>query len=168
MDHYSELLVGCGISRKKKLVVEGTPAEFQNLTTLDISPNVGADVVWDLNILPYPLETEQFDEIHAYEVLEHFGKQGDYKGFFDQMSEFHRILKPNGYFIGTVPRWDNMWAWGDPGHTRIINEGTLTFLYQEAYGKPPMTDYRDVYKVSFKPKNVQKTDNHLLFVLQKC
>jgi SAM-dependent methyltransferase len=167
MSNYRELLLGCGIDRRKKLSVEGTPKEFQNATTLDIDPNVDPHVVWDLNVIPYPFQDAEFDEIHAYEVLEHFGKQGDYKAFFAQFNELDRILKVGGLLVGTVPSWNGKWAWGDPGHTRVINEGTLAFLDQSKYGKPPMTDYRDLYHGDLRALVVKPTENHLMFVLQK-
>lgn len=89
-----------------------------------------------------------FDEVHAYEVLEHCGAQGDYPLFFAQFREFWRILKPGGYFCATVPDWRSVWAWGDPSHTRIINEGTLVFLSQVQYktqvGKTAMSDFRSL------------------------
>lgn len=162
----SELLLGCGVSRKKKIYLDGK-VDFENLTTLDIDPEVSPDVVHDLNVLPYPFEDNTFDEIHAYEVLEHFGTQGDYKGFFKQFEELHRILKPNGRLIATVPIWNGLWAWGDPGHTRVINRGTLMFLDQDNYGKPPMTDYRAIYKGNFAIEGLEETENHMIFVLRK-
>jgi len=163
---YRELLIGCGIDRKKLLQVENRPKEWQDLTTLDMSTKVEPDVVWDLNKLPYPFEDSTFDEIHAYEVLEHFGTQGNAEEFFAHFIELARILKPNGILCGSTPTWDGVWAWGDPGHRRIINEGTLVFLDQTKYGKPPMTDYRDVYKADLRCVFVKKETNRLFFILE--
>jgi SAM-dependent methyltransferase len=149
-----ELLVGAGASRQKRLVFEGRQ-EWSALVTLDINPGHKPDVVWDLNNRPLPFDDNTFDEIHAYEVLEHLGKQGDWRSYFDEWSEWWRILKPDGVFLGTSPYWAGPWAWGDPGHTRIISAECLTFLSQEEYktqvGKTPMTDYRFVYKADFEP-----------------
>jgi hypothetical protein len=66
----TELLIGCGNDRKKKVRFSEVPDEWTNLTTLDIDPEAKPDVVHDLNVLPYPFEDNQFTEIHAYEVLE--------------------------------------------------------------------------------------------------
>ena len=162
-----QLLLGAGTSRVKKIVPTGTPREFEDLTTLDINPDVKPDVLWDLNNTPYPFEDQQFDEIHAYEVLEHYGTQGDYRAFFRHFDELYRILKPGGYLVGSVPRWDGIWAWGDPGHTRVINEGTLAFLDRSLYGKPPMTDYRGLYKGDFKVLQASKNEHNLFFILER-
>src|SRR6185312_16493300 len=114
-----ELLLGCGADRERRSGLRSacyTPEEnehvgWHNLTTLDNNPRHKPDVVWDLNQRPLPFDDETFDEIHAYEVLEHIGTQGDWRSFFAEFSEYWRILKPNGALVGTVPRWNHQWAW---------------------------------------------------------
>lgn len=163
----SELLIGCGNQRKKLLAVN-EKKEWTKLTTLDIDETCNPDVVWDLNNVPLPFKENEFDEIHAYETLEHIGTQGDYKFFFNQFTDFWRILKPGGLFYATVPKWNTLWSWGDPGHTRIINEGTITFLSQKRYaeiGKTAMTDYRWCYQADFDFNTVQNTETNFIFVL---
>lgn len=149
-----ELLVGAGSNHTKKLVYAGRH-EWSELVTLDINEDHKPDVVWDLTNRPLPFADDTFDEIHAYEVLEHLGRQGDWRDFFDEWSEWWRILKPDGVLIGTSPYWKSAWAWGDPGHTRIISAECMTYLSQEQYkkqvGVTPMTDYRFVYKADFEP-----------------
>lgn len=169
-----ELLIGCGHNRKKRFVINDEndnpgPKEFQKLTTLDVDPGCNPDYVWNLEHMPLPFEDNCFDEIHAYEVLEHLGQQGNYRQFFQQFEEFHRILKPNGLFYGTVPMWDSQWAWGDPGHTRVITTGTLVFLQQASYsglGETPMTDYRHCYNADFKVLVADESTERLMFVLK--
>lgn len=166
-----ELLIGCGPRRDKVLTWDEVPPVFQNLTTLDMFPDHKPDVVHNLDVLPYPFADEEFDEIHAYEVLEHCGRQGDFRFFFDQFSEFYRILKPGGYFAASVPLWDQQWAWADPGHTRIIAPYSLMFLEQEFYetqvGKSAASDYRSVYKANFRTLSTMEKGPQLFFVLQK-
>jgi SAM-dependent methyltransferase len=132
------LLLGSGNSVERRI----GGGEFTDLTTLDLQ---GADVLHDLNDLPYPFQDDEFDEIHAYEVLEHCGAQGDVKFFFGQFNEFHRILRPGGHFCASVPLPDSVWAWADPGHRRVITVETLSFLQKEHYdqlGKTTCADYR--------------------------
>jgi SAM-dependent methyltransferase len=165
-----ELLIGCGNNRDKKVHGTWTTPEWSELTTLDIDAGVNPDVVHDLNQLPYPFEDNQFDEIHAYEVLEHCGQQGDWRFFFAQFSEFWRILKPDGLFVATVPMWDSPWAWGDPGHTRVITRGSLIFLDQREYlqvGTSAMTDYRSVWKGDFQGFAAIEKEHSFGFIL-KC
>jgi len=165
----AELLIGCGNSRNKKLHLTGDIPEFTNVTTLDFDPLCGADVLHDLEVLPYPFEDQSFDQIHAYEVLEHTGNQGDWKFFFDQFREFHRILKPGGHLFATVPAWNSVWAWGDPSHKRVISHGSLVFLSQEQYrnvGATAMTDYRHYWDKDFEIVFQQYKDENFFFALK--
>lgn len=163
-----ELLIGCGSRREKVLYLENR--EFSDLVTLDINPDHKPDVVWDLNELPLPFDDDSFDEIHAYEVLEHTGRQGDYKFFFAQFSEFWRILKPGGFLMATCPSWKSPWAWGDPSHTRVLMHEQLTFLrqpeYSEQIGRTAMSDFRNVYTADFDIGFSQTNDEVFAFGLQ--
>jgi SAM-dependent methyltransferase len=127
--------------------------KWENLTTIDINPDHHPDIKWDLNNVPWPLASNTFDECHAYQVLEHLGRQGDAAGFFGLFDEIWRVLKPRGILMAHVPMWDNLWAWGDPGHTRIINRGTLQFLDKDTYvdvGLTAQSDYRGIYQGNFR------------------
>lgn len=148
-----ELLIGCGNRRDKQIRgSQHIPSHWANLVTLDIDPACRPDVVADLNER-LPFKDNTFDEIHAYDVLEHVGFQGDYKFFFRQFEDLWRVLKPGGFLCAVVPKQDSIWAWGDPGHTRVINPGHLSFLSQANYrtqvGKTSMTDYRRIYQGDF-------------------
>src|SRR5262245_54216843 len=115
----AELLIGCG-SRRDKLIYTDDP-KWQKLTTLDCNPDHKPDVVWDLNERPLPFKVNIFDEIHAYEVLEHLGRGvGDYRSWFEEWSEWWRLLKPGGHFCGTSPSLNSRWLFGDPSHRRVV------------------------------------------------
>jgi len=164
-----ELLLGCGNDRRKRVKVGAMPPEFENVTTLDVAPDTNPDVVHDLCVVPYPFEDNTFDEIHAYEVLEHCGAQGDWRLFFAQFSEFWRIMKPDGYMCATVPAWDSQWAWGDPGHSRIINACSISYLDQDHYkqiGHTSASDYRSVWKANFHCIATSDPPEQFAFVLQ--
>lgn len=139
------LLLGCGHDRRKRLRNSDEPEEFVDceLTTVDINPGCGADVLFDLNQHPLPFEDESFDEIHAYDVLEHFGGVGDWKSWFTEMDDYHRILKPGGTLNVIVPYGVNL---TDPGHTRFFHENHFGFCTKEFYErqrekKTAATDY---------------------------
>lgn len=51
--------VGCGVNK-----VEGAVG-------LDISPRSHADVIHDLNVVPYPFDDNEFDLVVANHVVEH-------------------------------------------------------------------------------------------------
>jgi len=164
-----ELLIGCGSRTTKSMYLAGKK-EFQHLTRLDISNDHKPDVLHDLTQHPLPFFDNEFDEIHAYEVLEHLAYQGDYKFFFKEFSEYWRILKPKGLFIATVPSVKSRWCWGEPSHKRVIMRETLTFLSQDAYnnqvGKTPMSDFRNIYKADFKLYWLEEDDDVTKFILE--
>lgn len=168
MAPHRELLIGCGSNRAKRLEYGGR-SEWAALTTLDHNADHKPDVVHNLEMLPLPFEDESFDEIHAYEVLEHVGRQGDWRFFFDQWSDFWRLLKPGGVFIGTCPLASSPWAWGDPSHTRIIGPECMIFLCQPAYaqvGVTPMSDFRHVYRADFDLIHSHSAGHHFEFALR--
>lgn len=167
---YKELLLGCGSNWAKKIVPIGTSNAWENLITLDNNSDHNPHIVWDMEKLPLPFDDNSFDEIHAYEVLEHIGTQGDYKFFFAQFEDFWRILKPDGLLVGTVPMWNSIWAWGDPSHKRIIQKESFVFLDQNQYkiqvGKTAMSDFRHIYSADYTGILLQETAFDFSFILK--
>jgi len=190
---YRELLIGCGHSQEKRMHIQGVTGfeKFVNLTTLDVNKECDPDIWCNLDyqyterhrsIMPHPSAEAHslltafpydntFDEIHAYEVLEHCGRQGDFAKFFWLFGQLWRILKPNGYLCATVPHWQSLWAWGDPGHTRVINEGTIIFLnraeYDKQLGKTAMSDYRkELGDTNFNIVDARTTGQTFAFILR--
>ena len=164
-----ELLIGCGKDLTKKIWVNDK-TEWDKLVTLDHNKDHNPDVVHDLEKHPLPFDDNTFDEVHAYGVLEHIGQQGDWRSFFDLFSELHRILKKDGFLMAMVPSHLSIHSWGDPSHKRVINQGTLPFLSQDAYrqqvGKTMMSDFRFYYKADL-PCIWSQDDGELLtFILQ--
>jgi SAM-dependent methyltransferase len=164
------ILLGAGNGRERVINVNDRKGwEGQELVTLDIDPSAKPDIVWDLNKTPWPFEDNSADEIHAYEVFEHLGQQGDVESFFATFYECWRILKPNGKLACTVPMWNSLWAFSDPGHRRIISVGTLAFLSLDQYhlqvGKTPMADYRSIWKGDFEPEFLGEGQDRLVFVM---
>ena len=148
--------------------------EEEEITTLDIVEP--ADLIFDLSRLHngerLPFADDEFEQIHAYEVLEHYGMQGNWRGFFMEWTEFHRILKMGGCFALTVPTPNGPQQFGDPGHSRGFNPITFSFLkqlnYENAEGEP-RTDYRSVWKGNFVliEKLVSDKANRIAIALQK-
>ena len=163
-----EILLGCGINREKKIQVGGSDG-WRDLVTVDINPDVKPDIVHDLMKLPLPFDDDSADEMHAFDVMEHLGQQGDWRWFFAQWSDIWRVLKPGGIFCGISPSLDSRWLWGDPGHTRVVQIEHFTYLHQPSYdavGVTPLTDYRFVYKADFNALHLEERDGKIVFVLQ--
>lgn len=173
------LLIGCGNSRAKQVQfgeVVG-PEWTGELTTMDLNPNCGADVIFDMDEVSVnrgrlPFEDETFDEMGAYNTMEHWGRQGDFRGWFHECSEYWRVLKPGGIFSILVPIGED--ALADPGHTRFFQANYFGFLSQAFYVREEtigscFTDYRWLYKKNFDVLVCQEHDgHHLAVVLRKA
>ncbi len=163
-----ELLLGAGSSRARKISIDGREG-WSNLVTLDFNPDHDPDHVHDMTRFPYPCPSNTFDEIHAYDVMEHMGQQGDWRFFFRQWDELWRLLKPGGHFVGISPAASSGWAWGDPGHTRVITPECLVFLDRDNYaqvGVTPMTDYRFAFDSDWKVIHSKIEGHAHVYVLQ--
>lgn len=166
-----ELLLGCGHSRTKRMFLPDGVREWENLFTVDMNRACRPTYVQNLNSVRWDcIKENEFDEIHAYEVLEHLGSQGDELSFFRTFVNIYNLLLPGGHLFASVPSRFGPWLWGDPGHRRAILPESLTFLdqtlYAEECGVTTRTDYRDIYKADF--KTISTIDNKIThsFILQ--
>lgn len=169
------LLIGSGHNPIKRISDEDGDIYFSdedNITSIDMNPSCNPTHCLDLNdVFPngkLPLGDESFDQIHAYNVLEHIGIQGDWKGYFDEFSEYHRILRNNGLFYIIVPIGRDLFA--DPGHKRFFDRNHFSFLCQGFYKKSmdlqsEATDYRWYWKKNFDIVFIDEIENHHLAVV---
>ena len=104
-------------------------------------------------------------------VLEHWGEQGDWRGWFVEMGEYHRLLKSGGTMGIIVPI--GMDAFADPGHTRFFTPNHFYMLNQHWYEwaiKQAMavTDYRWFWKKDFNVRHCEIIgDHHVAAILEK-
>ncbi len=194
MSDYRELVLGCGHSLEKRIRAPGTSSGWRCMMTLDRNPETQPSVICDLDVYPWghnlaceddlrdraylqsvgsqwwAFRDDYFEEVHAYEVLEHLGSLGDTTSFFRCFTEIWRILKPGGYLCGTCPSSHSQWSFGDPGHTRVIWPSTLTFLVQPQYeaqvGVTAMSDYRYQYRADFDVVITEEDSHTHRFVLR--
>lgn len=167
------LLVGAGTSHDKRIHLPGHCKDFSDgeLVTLDGDDALTPNIVADLDQLPYSWgDDNAFDEIHAYEVLEHCGTQGDGKFFFGQFIEFWRMLKPDGMMALSVPLWTDELAWGVPDHKRVMPLSLFGFLdrsYYDNVGKPGYADYRRwMGEMAFADITAKQTENQLYVIMR--
>jgi SAM-dependent methyltransferase len=98
-----KLNIGCGRVHREGAV------------NLDISPDVGADVVHDLNTLPWPFQDGQFEQIYAYDVLEHVNDVPRV------LEEIHRVSQPGALLHVTVPHFSSANAFTDLTHRHYFS-----------------------------------------------
>ena len=171
----ASLLLACGNDRSKQIKRSEDDDWSQPLTTIDIDPNCGADIKWDLSKtgIPHcrlPFDDDTFDEIGAFNVLEHWGSQGDWKFYFTEFAEYWRILKPDGVMLIIVPIGVD--ALADIGHTRFFSMDSFKFLAQKWYeielGKGKnVSDYRWFWKHNFETLHLENIGNHHIGAILK-
>ena len=110
--------IGCGINK-----VAGAIG-------MDVNPRTAADVIHDLDDLPYPFADDEFDEVIGRHVIEHVD---DPMGV---MCELHRITKDGGVVRIVVPHWTNPDFATDLTHRNHLN----------SYSFRNRTDERAVFK----------------------
>ncbi|OGP50727.1 MAG: hypothetical protein A2Y79_02025 [Deltaproteobacteria bacterium RBG_13_43_22] len=89
---------------------------------LDRNPKSQADVVHDLDVLPYPFEADQFDQIYGIDVLEHVAD------IIRTMEEIHRIGRNGARVFLRVPHFSSTHAFGDPTHKHFFNSQSLDYF----------------------------------------
>lgn len=101
--------VACGMAKKEGFV------------GMDISDIPGVDIVHDLNIYPWPIESNSVEEIYCSHYVEHVPE------LFKFFDELYRIMKTGAKAVLIAPYWNSMRAWQDPTHVNGISENT--YLY---------------------------------------
>lgn len=122
----SILDVGCGSAK--------TPGAVG----LDISPDTQADIVHDLDVFPYPIEDERFDEILAQDVIEHV------RDPIRVFEEFHRVCKDGARVQLRTPHFSSVLAYGDPTHRHVFSTIAIRSLAEPRFAHYTAVRFRVV------------------------
>lgn len=104
--------IGCGGNKQEGFV------------GLDRRPLPNVDVVWDLEIFPYPLPDESCLMIIGRHIVEHIKPWL----MIDFMNELWRIMKPEGQLAFVHPYSVNPLFVQDPTHCNPCNEATWQYF----------------------------------------
>lgn len=121
---------------------------------IDIVETKDTDLVYDLNIYPWPLESESVEEAYCSHYIEHiphdvsvknslinansfedfknnYDKDSKLDGFVRFINELYRIMKKGSKATIVAPYYTSVRAFGDPTHTRYIGDFSLYYLNKE-------------------------------------
>lgn len=111
------------IKQNKKILDLGSGIEkIPGAIRIDNNPEVKPDILHDLNIFPYPFESDKFDEIHLNNILLHL------EDIFSVMREIHRLVKPEGKVIIRCAYFRSNYAFHYPGNKNHFTVDTFNFF----------------------------------------
>jgi SAM-dependent methyltransferase len=108
--------VGCGINK------------LAGAIGIDRNPASRADVLCDLDRIPYPFKANSFDRIHAAHVIEHVA---DVMG---TMQEFHRLVRAGGTIYLSTPHYTDFSSFCDPTHRWHLNSFSFRYFGEDHGG----------------------------------
>ncbi|MFA4903601.1 MAG: hypothetical protein WC600_12770 [Desulfobaccales bacterium] len=92
---------------------------------IDLNPLTDADIIHDLNSVPYPFEDSLFDEIIADNIIEHLDN------VILVMEELARISKVGASIKIIVPYFRSKWAYIDPTHRHFFTAESFAYFEEE-------------------------------------
>jgi SAM-dependent methyltransferase len=89
---------------------------------IDISPDSGAEHVWNLDQYPWPLADNAFARIHMSHVIEHLDDP------IRAMAEVHRVAADGADVFVTTPHFSSHNSYVDPTHKRHLAASSFAYL----------------------------------------
>jgi len=93
-----------------------------------------ADIVHDLNEVPWPIKTSSVEEVfssHYVEHIPHYRPGWDRDGWWRFFDELYRVMKKDATAQFVHPYAMSVRAFWDPTHVRFIHETTWYYLNRE-------------------------------------
>jgi ubiquinone/menaquinone biosynthesis C-methylase UbiE len=142
-----KLNIGCGLDKRTGYI------------NADISPNVGADIIFDITDC-IPFRDNTFDEVICNNILDQvpYGEV-----FVSVMNDLWRITEAGGSIFIRVPNAEDICAFQDPMSGRTFTDQTFTYMEAghrryEKYGK----------SYGFKPFKVELSEKKQQLKFKLC
>ncbi len=127
-------------------------------TGMDHDPGSSADIVHDLDVFPYPLESGSFDAIFCHNILEHVSDVPK------AMAEIWRVAR-NGAEVEIIsPFPSSRWLYADPTHKRAFISKSFDFFIpgKAFYGNMPTPARFELLEVTYQKEGCSRWDSLLL------
>lgn len=89
---------------------------------IDINPDSHADIIHNLDIIPYPLESDIFDEIWCDGIIEHL------TDIVPVMEELYRIARHGARIHIITPYFSSVDAFTDPTHKHYFSARSFDYF----------------------------------------
>jgi SAM-dependent methyltransferase len=113
--------------------------KFPGAFGVDLSADTDADLVRDLDDVPYPLEDNSFDCALLQDLIEHLANP------YDIMAEVHRIVRPGGRVLLRTPHFSSALAYGDPTHKHALSAAAIRALADPGFAHYSAARFRVVW-----------------------
>ena len=154
--------LGCGNNPKNPFLMD-------DVYGVDIRDDLNKNILMaDISIEAIPFETDYFDYVTAYDVIEHIPRviynPSRRFCFVELMNEIYRVLKNDGIFYSQTPAYPSAEAFQDPTHCNFITQETLK-LYFTGHRVAHMYGFKGNFELIEQKWNDSKT--HLIVSLKK-
>jgi SAM-dependent methyltransferase len=106
---------------------------------LDISAETDADIVHDLDEVPYPIADDSFDQILLQDVLEHV------RDPLRVFEELHRIGRPGARIQLRTPHFSSLLAYSDPTHRHYFSTLAIRSFAEPRFAHYTQARFRVVW-----------------------
>jgi predicted SAM-dependent methyltransferase len=89
---------------------------------IDIRNTKSVDIIFDLNVVPWPITDGATKLVVAEDIIEHLDD------IIKTMEEIHRILKPKGIVKIVTPHKAHLNSWHDPTHKWHLTERSFDYF----------------------------------------
>jgi SAM-dependent methyltransferase len=108
--------VGCGLRKIEPDAVG-----------IDVSPDAKADITWNLNQYPWPLEPDTFARVHMSHIIEHLD---DIVG---AMKEAHRVARDRADVYIVTPHFSSHNSYTDPTHKHHLAAASFEYFTNRSF-----------------------------------
>jgi len=146
------------LALKKNLNIGCGELPFPSCINVDRRKTETADIIHDLEVLPWPFANERFERVYAYDILEHLAD------VVKTMEEIHRVLKPGGVVEIRTCAWDQEQSYTDPTHKHWFTLNSFDFFDSTTFFG---NKYRWYSTARFKVLEAKRDFSEIVFRLQK-
>jgi len=114
-------------------------AKYPGAIGIDSAPSSDADVIADLDQVPWPIEDDSADQIICQDVIEHLDDPDS------AVAQMHRIGAPGCRIHLRTPHFSSVLAYGDPSHRHVLSTMTIKSFATPLYGGEDWPQFRLVH-----------------------
>jgi len=105
----------------------GTRKSDPDAIGIDVSSRSAADIIWDLDEFPWPLENNAFDRIHMSHIIEHV------RDVTRTMAEIFRVGRAAADVFVVTPHFSSHNSYTDPTHVRHLAARSFQYFTGEDF-----------------------------------